>query len=145
MGKIIVFDFNRTLFDPEKGELFPQAEKVLKTLSQKGFSLFLVSRGEDREVLINELGIKKYFKKIVVNKEKTLASFEETIRGEWIELENSYVIGDQVKREITFGNLLGFKTVWLKKGKFAFESSVGVAEKPDFEIKNLEEILDLVL
>src|SRR4051812_25023474 len=42
----IIIDFNRTIYDPEVGELLPGALDLLQTLQGAGHELYLVSRIE---------------------------------------------------------------------------------------------------
>lgn len=142
MKRKIIFDFNRTLFDPESLSLDDQAVNVLTKLRDKGFDLYLISHGLEGERLIEELGIKNFFKKAVFVEEKNKEVFKDLV-GE--NVRNVIIVGDRVGHEIKIGNLLGFKTVWLKKGRFATELPAEKVEEPDFVIEKLEELLSLEL
>lgn len=142
MKKGIIFDFNRTLYDPDLDELVPGAKSVLKKLKERGYKLFLVSHGSYRKSLISELGVENYFDKIVISKEKSLEDFKEVTLNSNLTIKESFVVGDRVKGEIRIGNILGFNTVWLKKGLFAQEVPENLEEFPDFTIADLEEVLD---
>ena len=62
MKKIIIFDFNRTLYDPDQQCLVADARLVLQALRERGFSLCLISRAApSRKELITELGLDQYF------------------------------------------------------------------------------------
>lgn len=141
--KILIFDFYRTLYNPEKEGLEKSSKKVLKTLLKSGFELCLVSQGKEREDLIKKLNLEKYFSKILLSSEKSLEDFKKLVTGE-VEKKASFVVGDRVKKEIKFGNLLELKTVWLKKGKFADERPSDPTEEPDFVIEELEEVLKII-
>lgn len=142
-NRIIIFDFNRTLYDPDDKMLLPRVRFVLNILRRRGWAMYLVSRASPtRQDLISKLGINRYFKKIIITKNKNLGDFA-SIVGQ-APIDNSYVIGDRVREEIKFGNSLGCITIWLCSGKFARELPKTAEEKPDYIVKNLREILKIV-
>jgi len=141
--KVVIFDFNRTIFDPEKKKLVWGAKKVLKTLKNQNFLLFLVSRGgRRRKKLIKESKIFSMFDKVFVVQNKKQI-FQELSRK--IDFSKVFVIGDRIKKEIFFGNILGAKTIWLRQGKFAKELPKRKDEKPKFIAKSLKEVLKIIL
>jgi len=147
MEKIIIFDFNRTLYDPEFKKLMRGARGLLKNLRKK-YGLYLITSDsdadEDRKALIAMLGIKNYFRRILFCKKKTKQEFRKIINKKHIDRKSSFVIGDQIRREIKIGNSLGLKTIRICVGKFSGEFSKSGMEKPDFEIKKLKEIERIV-
>lgn len=145
--KGIIFDFNRTLFNPEKNELEIGAEKLLHSLYKKNIVLTLISStlSVDREKLIYSLTISKLFKKIIVTSEKKNEKhFSELISIINADNNNIYVVGDRIKSEIQIGNKLNLQTIWLKKGKFSTILPEKENEKPIYTIKNLSEILNFI-
>lgn len=136
MKKIIIFDFNRTLYDPEQERIMPEALTILEYLSSKNYELILVSRAvQNRKVLINKLGITPYFNKIIIANNKSLKLFNKIIGA-----KPTVIIGDRVKTEITLGNQLGATTIWFKNGKFKDEIPNNNMEKPNYIITNLKQI-----
>jgi len=143
-SKAIIFDYNRTIYDPESGSQYPEVQDLLAELRKRGFKTFLISKGdEERRMQITELGLLSLFDDITVVKEKSREDFQR-----YIELcpagTKVYVVGDRVRKEIRFGNELGAKTVWLKKGKFSDELPEDDSEKPHFTISSLNEVLDIL-
>ncbi len=113
----IIFDYNRTIFDPETDNLYLGVLELLQKLSAR-YELFLISRNEPaRRRRLEELNIKMYFQKIIFVNEKSKEVFGE-IGGN---TKNVIVIGDSISDEIKIGNQLGYITIRLKKGKFATE------------------------
>ena len=147
MSKIIIFDFNRTLYNPDMDKLTPNSLSILSTLKDKGFLLYLVSSANDgkdaRKKLIRELKIEDFFAEIIVSDDKELKDFESVI-GDEVEKEFSYVIGDRVQREIAFGNACKLNTIWYKSGKFSNDLPASKQEEPDFIVENLIDILNLI-
>ena len=142
--KLVIFDFNRTIYDPVTKGLLPDVEVVLGTLINRGFDLYLVSRGNQRKDLIDSLGISNYFKEIIVSNTKSKRDFETIIAQEAVDIKSSFVMGDRVRKEITSGNTLGLKTIWLRQGKFANELPRNSTEQPNHVVKRLKDTLDIV-
>lgn len=139
MNKGIVFDFNRTLYDPDGNSLMPHALECLENLKQKGWRLFLIGKGTaSRENLIHELGLDRFFEKIIVKEEKELADFE-NLKNTFQDLE-FYSVGDRIKKEIVLSNTCNFKTIWFKNGKFATEEPEIPEEQPWKTIHDLGEL-----
>lgn len=144
MTKLIIFDFNRTIYDPERKRLIGGSVFVLKKLKKHGLELYLMTRQEkNRKQLIKNLGIQKYFSKIIFTQEKTYLNFKKLL-GKKNHIE-TYVIGDRVMEEIKIGNCLKLKTIWLKQGKFSNEKPSESIEIPDFTIKKIQDALKIVL
>ena len=139
----IVFDFMRTLYDPDSSLLYPETQSLLKFL-EKFSELHLITRNEgQREYLIEELGIRKYFTSIHFLDRKTQKSFQEIIDSKKNEYEEIYCIGDVVWEEIMVGNKLGWKTIWLKHGKFGNTIPKDEAEIPWKIITSLGELKEI--
>lgn len=147
MSKIIIFDFNWTLYDPDRDSLVPGSVETLSVLKSKGFLLYLLSNAsgdkEHRKKLIKNLGLEDFFVEIVVSEKKCLNDFESMIDSR-VEREASYVIGDRVEREIFFGNVYNLNTIWFKRGKFASVYPVNNQQKPSFIINDLMDVLNLI-
>lgn len=138
---LVIFDFYRTLYDPETKKLEPKALEVLRFLKSRNFDLVLVSTGKkERKVKIRELGLNNFFSEIIIPAYKSLKIFKKIIEKRK-NIKKVLMIGDRIKSEIKIGNTLGCVTVWLKKGKFAQELPENKKEKPDFIIRRLEELL----
>ena len=143
MKNAIIFDFNRTLYNPDIEALMPNAVKVLLALKQAGYKMFLIGKGTtERVTLIHDLGLEQFFEEIIVKDEKDLQDF--------IRLKNAYSdhefysVGDRIKKEIKFSNQAGCKTIWFKNGKFALEEPTATEENPWKTITKLEELLTII-
>ncbi len=138
----IIFDFNRTLFDPETDALLEGAALVLATYQSEGKELHLISRKEkDRDGTLDRLGIREFFASVSFVEDK-----HEALR---LRIGSStgpvYVIGDHLHTEIRFGNRYGAKTVWLKRGRFSHLLPETDEDIPWRTIGSLEELNDLTL
>jgi len=111
----IIFDYNRTIFNPETENLYEGAFELLSDLV-KDHELYLVSANEvGREEKMKKFGIDIFFKKALFVNNKTVEIFEEiAFKG-----ENVFVVGDNIYSEIKTGNQMDFTTVLVKQGKFS--------------------------
>lgn len=138
MLKGIIFDFNRTLYDPEESKLFDGVLEMLKSFKKAGFRLGLVTYGgQEKWELLDKLGLKNLLAFVRVTSAKNQANFSDFLREFSFAAHEVVVVGDLLSEEIHFGYLLGCHTVWLKRGKFASDAA---SFKPEFTITN---ILDL--
>lgn len=136
MKKIIIIDFNRTLYDPEQERIMDETIDTLKYLKSKNYKLVLLSMAHpNRKKLLDSLGITPFFNKIIITNYKSKKLFNKIINN-----SESVVIGDRIKKEITIGNQVNATTIWLQQGKFANELPTKNIEKPNYIIKKIEEI-----
>jgi len=144
MNHIIVFDFNRTLYDPDHKTLIPHAQEILDTARAKGYTLVLLSKaGPDREQLVKENGLDGYFAETIFTGAKTHELFEQIAEHHQADKTRSYVIGDRAQGEIKHGHEGGWNTIWLKAGRFEDELP-DPDKKPDYIISNLDEALRII-
>lgn len=142
--KAIIFDFNRTLFDPEEGILISGSVEVLRKLAQnKKLALITTDLGK-RDYLIKKLGIEQFFKKIIVTKYKNEQDFLVCCKALKVKPNQVIVVGDRVKGEIMIGNKLGMLTVQYLNGPFAKELPADIIEKPKIIIRRLEDLLQIL-
>ncbi len=136
----IIFDYNRTIFNPEKQELYSGVLELLNTLSQK-HDLFLISKKEEgRQETLNSLGIINLFKKVVFTEKKSAELFKEITNN----MNDVIVIGDRVRGEISIGNELNYTTVWIKQGKFSEEKPLNDSQQPKHIINDIRELEKII-
>ena len=140
--KAIIFDFNRTIYDPESSKLMENATKVLQYCFKK-YDCFLVSFNENnRESLFDDLGIRKHFKRIALVDKKEQRHFIDILENS--HYEKIFVVGDRIKGEIKIGNELGYETIWLRNGKYFNEMPQSKLETPNHIINSLSELEKLI-
>ncbi len=141
-NKAIIFDFNRTLFNPETDTLMPFAKEILEHCIQS-YDCYLISYDEgNRKSLLDDLGISRFFKKIALVSKKTRAHFEEIIKP--FRYDAVYVVGDRIKGEIALGNELHYTTIWYQNGKFATQLPQETYEHPRHTITSLQELIAII-
>lgn len=145
--RVAIFDWKRTLYDPDKRTLIDNAKEILEALHRKGVLLVLIGMG-DKEMYqeVERLGLSDYFTHIkFLNEGKNASIFQPYIDGE--QPGKTLVIGDRARGEVQVGNSLGATTIWIKQGKFADELPEEGKQKPSYEtdgLAGLSTILDKI-
>ena len=136
---VIIFDFNRTIYDPETGDLTLGAMDLLEALHGGNILVLLGKGDEERRKLVAGLGVENYFDKIIIKMDKGVEDYE-AVRDSYPEADDFIVVGDRIKKEIVCGNKAGMKTIWFRSGKFSDEVPSEPDEEPNHIIKNLGEV-----
>lgn len=136
----IIFDWKRTLYDPESHTLCEGAQELLTYLESQKIEMILVGKGQPETVQdVIHLGIARYFSKIFfVGTTKSKELFSPFISEPSLD---TYVIGDRVRSEIEIGNKLGTTTVWIQSGTFATEQPESDLQKPTHTFSSLPNFL----
>ena len=140
MIKAIIFDYYRTLYDPEEG-ISMATRNLMRELKEQGIILALITRNESAKKNISSNSSHDFFSFVkTVEDDKKEEDFREVMKQINMKDEEILVVGDRIKKEITLGNKIGLKTVWLKKGLYATELPETKAEEPWKIIEDLQEI-----
>lgn len=122
------------------------AGDVLEELSAE-FDLFLATKGDPsiQWKRIEESGIKKYFNKIYVLKDKTRKEYEVISRSNSLAGKHSWVVGNSLKSDINPGIMAGLNCIYIPNKytwQFEMEDPVGghitidsLGEVPGFLLK----------
>jgi len=140
----IIFDWKRTLYDPDTKKLINGSKDLLKMLKDKNIPLFLIGKG-NLEMLkeVGRLGIKDLFADIsFVEGNKNTEQFEPFIDKD--NPKSSIVIGDRVQSELSIGKSLHTTTIWVKQGKFADEIPLDETQTPTYTVQSLQEVKELL-
>ena len=145
--KAIIFDWGRTLYNRETGEPFPEAYEVLEYCS-KNYRLAIVSLGllgdmEERIEKINKFKFDKYFEFISFTTTNKDTAFRDSTTKFNLEPKEILIVDDRIFRLI-WPMANGFKTCWLKQGKFAGELPTLETGNPTFTILNLKELHNII-
>lgn len=145
MKKAIIFDFNRTLFDPETKQLVPGARTILTDCLFKGYALFLITRAQATGIEeISNSGIEGIFEQIVVSDKKNVCDLKRLVKIADINIHTSFVVGDSIRDEIRLGNKLGFTTIRVRSGKFASQKPTSKSESATITVSKLSAIRKLL-
>ncbi|MDB5237900.1 MAG: hypothetical protein JWM46_170 [Candidatus Kaiserbacteria bacterium] len=142
--KLTIIDFNRTVYDPDTGELVPGALALLQSLSAR-MPVVLVSRNEPgRGDIVSELGIASYFAEAIFTPAKSPELFLEIMERHRTHPQETLVIGDYITEEIMHGNKAGARTIRLKRGKFKDHTPKRPEEEAWRTVDDLSEIEELL-
>jgi putative hydrolase of the HAD superfamily len=125
---------------------FPGTRDVLDELNGK-FKLVLLTQGnpEQQQKKIDMLDIREYFDfAFTPEDEGKREALKDALEVLELNPNEILVVGDRIDVEIAFGNDMGMKTVRLLKGKYRNMVPENDGERADFEIRDLNEVLDIV-
>jgi len=154
MGQVVgvIFDWGRTLYDPDVGAPFPDAPLVPASLAAT-YRLAIVSlvsgddytaRGAARHAVLEEYDLARHFAAILFGQENKDRLYREALDRLALPPTRVAVIDDRVIRGVAWGNRHGAMTIWLRKGKFRDELPSGQAGLPTHTIHQLTELLGLL-
>lgn len=137
----IIFDWKRTLYDPDSKKLNAGTISILKFLNKKRAKIILIGKGgEDMYKEVKRLKIEKYFSKIIFQEgKKNINTF-----SQFVSIKNpnlTMVVGDRVQSEIEIGNKLKTITIWVKQGKFSKELPINKFQEPLLTVNSINELL----
>lgn len=117
---------------------------MLSSLKGEGWNLFLITEGQEERVLgiLNTYQISSLFKSVQVVSEKNEENYRDVMK-EVVSLkcDVKVCVGDSIRKEITFGNRVGFITVWISSKWEAGSPSFGGGEAwPNYTCANLSEV-----
>lgn len=142
---IIIFDWKRTLYDPDNKVLTEGVLSLLEFINSKNIPMVLIGKGgEDMQREVDRLKVGKYFRQIVFAEgEKDPQVFIPFISRD--DPKRTVFIGDRVRSELEIGKKLGATTIWVKQGKFAAEEPENNDQQPNYIVSSLKDCLKLIL
>ena len=150
MIKAIIFDWGRTLFDPEKKIELPDSVEVLAYCKKKGYKICVASLVradtiEEREGQIKNFNLGKYIDDIEVSDEKEKDTIlDNLIKRLDISRKEILMVDDRMVKSIKYGNKNGHPTVWLQHGPFSNELPNIETGIPTHIIKSLIELKNII-
>jgi ribonucleotide monophosphatase NagD (HAD superfamily) len=141
--KVLIFDWKRTLYNPDTKELEAGAKEILKFCNENGFPLYLVGKGgRDMHAEVGRLGISGNFVEIVFwEGAKEDGVFKQFMSSDPRE---TLFIGDRIQSELALGKSLGATTLWVRQGKFSDEMPATESQNPDYTVSTLKEAGELL-
>lgn len=141
-------------------ELYPDTELVLSSISvlrklRRSLATVLLSEGEPKRLHrileFHKIG-EKFFDNVVVEETKSLKAFEKAKCAGLEYLDNArsieetilIIVGDSLRRDIKFGNQLGFVTVYKPAPFMGKEEPQELDENPTYTINRLAELPSLL-
>lgn len=130
-----------------------ETKDTIIKLYEKGYYLGIISNNSIRNVeyILEREDIKKYFKKIIISeavKERKpnlkvyMKAFEDIPKNEY---ENIAFVSDELLEDLLGVKVLGVKTIWYEqKIENKWKKKEKVLIEPDYRIKSMKELLDIV-
>lgn len=143
-------EFNRKYLKTLATEsiIFPESERVLSELKNRGKRLFLITNGvtEVQKGRLLRSPIKDFFEDVFISDEigfekparEFFAAVEKSVKG--FNKEKAVVIGDSLTSDIKGANLSGLDCVWLNAKNLPLPPEY----KANYIILKLEEVLDVI-
>lgn len=137
----IIFDWKRTIYDPESKQLIEGAINILKFLTTKWSKVILIGKGGEAMLQeVKRLKVEQYFSKIIFLEGKK----DMKVFSEFVSIKNpklTMIVGDRIRSEIEIGNKLNATTIWIKQGKFSGELPVSKRQEPTFSVNSLADLV----
>jgi len=149
MVKIIIWDFMRTLYDPDHRKMMPFAKKAVKSAEIKGYTNILGSKntkdkvGLDTVEILKASGMDKMFASILINDQKDEGIFQKIVDDYKPILSQSYVVSDRAATDIWLGKKFGLRTIWYRNGKFKDELAEEGYE-PEVTVVSLKAVAEII-
>lgn len=137
----IIFDWKRTLYDPESRQTVPGAIELLDFLRQHNVQMALVGKGsQEMHSELDRLGMRGYFFAVLYREgEKQPDWYVDSIPGFH---SGMIFVGDKPDSEIQVGNRLGGYTIRIRQGEFAHEEPTTPEEQADYTLDSLLQVQD---
>lgn len=143
--RVVIFDFKRTLYDPDKDKLIAGAKSLLQFFKDRNILIYLIGKGDSSlKIKAKELGIANFFEEMIFRENKPVSLYKNVLIKTGCQKNNCFVIGDRIKEEIKTCNLLGVRTIWFKNGKYASEKPTSKNEFPSFTVKRFSKVCSLL-
>jgi FMN phosphatase YigB (HAD superfamily) len=147
---LFIFDWGRTLYDPEHECLFEHTKATLSYLQEKGHTLCVVALATagqekiaERQRIIEKENLGRYFVSVQFDVENKDAMYVRALEMHGVAPHDVVIVDDRVVRGIAWGNAHGCTTVWVQNGKFADELPDEKTGMPTYTIREIGELRNL--
>jgi FMN phosphatase YigB (HAD superfamily) len=139
-----IFDWKRTLYDPDTGQLIQGARPVLELLTSHRVPCILIGKGDpEMEAKVSSFQVRQFFQQVIFSgNEKDALVFKSFVHKTIP--KSTVIIGDRTRSEIEIGNRLGTTTIWVKQGKFRTEEPLSLNQKATYTVSSLSELYALL-
>lgn len=143
----VIFDWGRTLYDSDKGDLFPGVPDLLARLARR-YRLAIVSlitgdydaRLAGRLALLRERNIARHFSVVLFGRDDKDGLYATALARLQLDARDVAIVDDRVVRGIRWGNRRGATTIWLRGGKFAGELPDDETGRPTHTIGSITDL-----
>ncbi len=130
-----------------------ETKSIITKLYEKGYYLGIISNNSIRNVnyILEREDIKKYFKKIIISEEVGerkpnikvyVKAFEDIPKNEYSKIA---FVSDELLEDLSGAKILGMDTIWFDQNiENKWKKKEEILIEPDYIIKSMDEILDIV-
>lgn len=138
-----------TKWHKEDEILYDDAIQCLEILSKKYKIGIIANQSLGTKERLAQKDVLKYIDLVIASAEEGVAKpdrkiFEIALERSNCKAANSIMIGDRIDNDIVPANLLGMKTIWIKRGFGQYWKINRKIEKPDFVVNNLLELCNIL-
>ena len=144
------FGLPKTPWHTEDETPYEETERVLKTLSEKGYHIGIIANQSlGTEQRLENWGLLKYIELVVASAEEGVEKPDKEIfrralhRAECLP-KQAVMIGDRMDNDIEPANALGMKTIWVKQGFAGYQTPRNEFQKADYIVDRLLDILEIL-
>ena len=129
--------------------LYDDAIQCLEILRKKYKIGVIANQSLGTKERLAQKDVLKYIDLVIASAEEGVAKpdrkiFEIALERGNCKTANSIMIGDRIDNDIVPANLLGMKTIWIKRGFGQYWKISKEIEKPDFVVNNLLELCNIL-
>ena len=141
------FGLKQTPWHHEDEILFPDTERVLKYLHDRGYNIGVIAnQSPGTEERLKSRGLMKFISVVAASAELGVAKpdkriFRYALETAGCSAKNAVMIGDRLDNDIYPAMEMGMKTVWARYGFSAYQRLDETKETPDHIIDSLAELM----
>lgn len=145
------FGLMKTPWHKELEKPYPDAEKVLRHLSEMGYKIGIIAnQSAGTAERLEKWGLFKYISLVLSSDEEGVAKPEPEIFLRALSRAGckpceAVMIGDRLDNDIYPAKELGMKTVWVKQGMAVYQNPQNEAYTADYSVNLLTEIIDIFI
>ena len=129
---------------------YPEARQVLSALSERYRLGIIANQPLGTVARLEKWGFSKFVSLCLPSAELGLSKpdltiFELAMERTGCEPEHAVMVGDRIDNDITPANMLGWKTIRIKHGLSQGQVPMNAEQVPDFEVRRLQDVLDILL
>ena len=141
------FNFSEMMpYHHELETMYEDAPQVLQALSEKYELGVIANQADGLRERLESFGILKYFKYVISSwdvkvMKPDIRIFEHALKAANCQPQDAVMIGDRIDNDTAPAQSLGMKGVWIKQGFGKLQTTLAMANPPDYEVDNLIELL----
>ena len=143
------FGLTKTPWHKGEERLYPEAVECLKRLHTRYKIGIIANQSPGSEERLKNFGLWEYIDVLVASAEEGVAKpdrrmFEIALARAGCKPEEAAMVGDRLDNDIVPANDVGMYTIWIKQGNWVYANPKNTLEQPDWTIRNLKELEELV-